>query len=181
MRSSSIRKIPFQTVQVSILKSHFTIRLCVCRMFRQVLFPKRLHHIKSLLCVGVAMFTGGQCRQKCLFGCTWFIQSGLIELGVWKLGARGHAVLVFKNLQWCVPSVTFKLRSTSTNFKYEHWITWCVNEYSVISDHNWSEGVTKVNLVPRWNHRLRRKLAYELAQRWMWTNQKLPQKWICTR
>ena len=48
-----------------------------------------LHYIKSLLYVGVAMLTGGQCRQKCLFGCIWLIQSRLIELG-----ARLHAVLV---------------------------------------------------------------------------------------
>ena len=35
-----------------------------------VLFPY-LHYIKSLLYMGVAMFTGGQCCQKCLFGCTY--------------------------------------------------------------------------------------------------------------
>ena len=38
---------------------------------------------------GVAILTGVQCRQKCLFGCTWLIQSRLIEVGT-----RGHAVLV---------------------------------------------------------------------------------------
>ena len=48
-----------------------------------------LHYIKSLLRMGVAMFSGGPCRQKCLFGRTWLIQSRLIEPG-----AQGHAVLV---------------------------------------------------------------------------------------
>ena len=48
-----------------------------------------MHYIKLLLYMGVAMFLGDQCRQKCLFGCTWSIQSRLIELG-----APGHAVLV---------------------------------------------------------------------------------------
>ena len=48
-----------------------------------------LNYIKTLLYMGVAILTGVQCRQKCLFGCTWLIQSRLIELG-----ARGHAVLV---------------------------------------------------------------------------------------
>ena len=53
-------------------------------------FPKSfLYYIRSLLVMGVAILTSVQCRQKCLFGYTWLIQSRLIELG-----ARGLAVLV---------------------------------------------------------------------------------------
>ena len=42
--------------------------------------------------MGVAMLTGVQCRQKCLFCCIWLIQSLLIAQGPGS--SRGHAVLV---------------------------------------------------------------------------------------
>ena len=50
--------------------------------------------------MGIAILTGIQCRQKCLFCYTWLIQSRLIELG-----ARGHAVLVTHKLkrEWYSP------------------------------------------------------------------------------
>ena len=53
----------------------------ICVSNRRDFLVLQLHYIKSLLYMGVIMFAGGQCRQKCL--------SRLIELG-----ARGHAVLV---------------------------------------------------------------------------------------
>ena len=31
--------------------------------------------------MGIAMLTGGKCRQKCLFGCTWLIQSRVLNRG----------------------------------------------------------------------------------------------------
>ena len=48
---------------------------------------------QSLLYMGAIILTDVQCRQKCLFGCTWLIQSRLTELG-----ARGHSVLVNKSI-----------------------------------------------------------------------------------
>ena len=64
-----------------------------------------LHYIKYM---GVAILIGVQCRQKCLFGCTWLIKSRLIERG-----ARVHAVLVIGNKSKC--SQLFQASVEQTN------------------------------------------------------------------
>ena len=58
------------------------IILQVTYLIRLFINPCYIVLKKSLWDMGIAILTGGQCRQKCLFGYTWLIQSRLIELGL---------------------------------------------------------------------------------------------------
>ena len=52
----------------------------------------------TVIYMGVAILTGDQCRQKCLYGCTWLIQSQVDWTG--GTGTRSACCLNKSPINW---------------------------------------------------------------------------------